>query len=300
MKILLATDLSAASERANALVKAAPWPSGSTLRLLSVIEPYNALVGLAPEMVMTFDDQVTNEVKDALAALAETFKRPDLGVEHEIRLGRAADQIVAEARSFGADLVIVSSRGKGPFVTTLLGSVSAEVVDRSPCPVLVARTETLKRIVAAEDGSDGARAAMAVLCELPLFKGADARVVSVVDVGLPLMVGAEPATLSDAAIESYTELLKATREQAEHDAAATATLLTAAGLRAAATTREGHAAAEIVNEAVESKADVIVMGSRGHTGLARLVLGSVARSVLTHAHCSVLIVHQPQPRPEQV
>jgi nucleotide-binding universal stress UspA family protein len=32
------------------------------------------------------------------------------------------------------------------------------------------------------------------------------------------------------------------------------------------------------------------MGTRGHTGLARLFLGSVARNVLLHAHCSVLIV----------
>jgi nucleotide-binding universal stress UspA family protein len=34
------------------------------------------------------------------------------------------------------------------------------------------------------------------------------------------------------------------------------------------------------------------MGTRGHTGLARLLLGSVARNVLTHAHCSVLVARE--------
>ena len=38
--------------------------------------------------------------------------------------------------------------------------------------------------------------------------------------------------------------------------------------------------------------DTIVMGTRGHTGLARLILGSVARNVLLHAPCSVLIVRE--------
>ena len=36
------------------------------------------------------------------------------------------------------------------------------------------------------------------------------------------------------------------------------------------------------------------MGTRGHTGLARLILGSVARNVLVHAPCSVLTVREPK------
>ena len=40
-------------------------------------------------------------------------------------------------------------------------------------------------------------------------------------------------------------------------------------------------------------ADVIVMGSRGQTGLTRVVLGSVARNVVQSSRASVLIVHGP-------
>ncbi len=54
--------------------------------------------------------------------------------------------------------------------------------------------------------------------------------------------------------------------------------------------REGDPAGEIVAAAREDGADLVIMGSRGHTGVTRLVLGGVAHAVLTHAPCSVLIV----------
>jgi nucleotide-binding universal stress UspA family protein len=58
----------------------------------------------------------------------------------------------------------------------------------------------------------------------------------------------------------------------------------------------GDAAAEIVAEAAAWKADLVVLGSRGHTGLTRVVLGSVARNVLQGTDASVLIVRDPATR----
>src|SRR5207244_11342892 len=55
----------------------------------------------------------------------------------------------------------------------------------------------------------------------------------------------------------------------------------------------GSAANEIVHAAAEQRADLIVMGSRGHTGLERFVDGSGSRRVVTHANCSVLVVQPP-------
>ena len=51
---------------------------------------------------------------------------------------------------------------------------------------------------------------------------------------------------------------------------------------------EGHPAEEIIKEAKED--DLIVMGSKGRTGLDRLLLGSVAENVARHASCPVMIV----------
>ncbi len=51
----------------------------------------------------------------------------------------------------------------------------------------------------------------------------------------------------------------------------------------------GHAGYEIVNYAEEAKSDLIVLGSKGHSTLDRVLLGSVSDYVATHSHCSVLI-----------
>ena len=45
--------------------------------------------------------------------------------------------------------------------------------------------------------------------------------------------------------------------------------------------------------AQESGADLVVVGSRGQTGLERIVLGSVARNVALGSDASVLVIHQP-------
>jgi nucleotide-binding universal stress UspA family protein len=57
--------------------------------------------------------------------------------------------------------------------------------------------------------------------------------------------------------------------------------------------RAGDPAAELIKAAAQDKSDCIVVGSRGKTGLTRLMLGSVARAVLFHADCSVLVTHAP-------
>ena len=54
------------------------------------------------------------------------------------------------------------------------------------------------------------------------------------------------------------------------------------------------AASAIVEVAGEAKADLIVMGTRGHTGLKHVLLGSVAERTLRLAPCAVLTVKKPE------
>jgi nucleotide-binding universal stress UspA family protein len=53
---------------------------------------------------------------------------------------------------------------------------------------------------------------------------------------------------------------------------------------------DGNAADEIVRAAAEAKADLVVMGTHGRTGLKRVLMGSVAAAVLTRATCPVVTV----------
>jgi nucleotide-binding universal stress UspA family protein len=66
-----------------------------------------------------------------------------------------------------------------------------------------------------------------------------------------------------------------------------------AGVRAERFVREGDPAGEILRAAQFTNADLIVMGTHGWTGLARLLAGSVAEQVMRRAPCPVLTVRTP-------
>ncbi|HEX7878726.1 MAG TPA: universal stress protein [Candidatus Eisenbacteria bacterium] len=59
--------------------------------------------------------------------------------------------------------------------------------------------------------------------------------------------------------------------------------------------RTGDPRIVILEVAQSEDVDMIVIGSHGRTGLARLFLGSVAAHVVTHAPCNVLVVREPRP-----
>jgi nucleotide-binding universal stress UspA family protein len=66
------------------------------------------------------------------------------------------------------------------------------------------------------------------------------------------------------------------------------------GLKVESAVREGDARPVIVDEARKWSADLIVLGSHGYSRMKRLLLGSVASSVVSHAPCSVEIVRRKQ------
>jgi nucleotide-binding universal stress UspA family protein len=188
-----------------------------------------------------------------------------------------------------ADLVVLGNRGHGRWESILLGSVSAEVVDHAPCPVLVARDERLGPIILADDQSSHARAAERILLDWPIFRGLPVTVVTVDQEGFPYLPSVSPLVYSQAS-DSYAYGTAAQRRTTEFDCKAAADRLRQAGLPAEPEIREGDPAQEIVTSAREHGAGLVVVGTRGQTGLRRLIIGSVARKVLLHAACSVLVV----------
>jgi nucleotide-binding universal stress UspA family protein len=93
-------------------------------------------------------------------------------------------------------------------------------------------------------------------------------------------------------IEDYEASLAQLRNEHAQLAEQASRRLTAAGVAAQSLVATGDPAQEIVALTGPAKADLVVIGSRGHTGLSRLMLGSVARNVLLHADASVLVVHE--------
>lgn len=296
MRVLLATDGSAASEMAIDLAAGVSWPDGSAIRVVSVVEPVAALpaAAWAPVLAEDTEEQVEQQMASARQVVERAARRlaqSGAEIEHDAMRGRAASCIVEDAREFGADLILIGSRGHGTIASMLLGSVSAEVSDHAPCPVLVARTPWLTRAVLGVDGSSYARLAEDWLARCPILKGIAVEATSVADL--------EMSWVSDLAASSayaHGDPFADTRREivAEHERiAADAThRLCEAGLHATARVVEGDAATELLRVARDDQADIICVGTHGRTGLTRLLQGSVARNVMLHAPCSVLIIRE--------
>ena len=67
-----------------------------------------------------------------------------------------------------------------------------------------------------------------------------------------------------------------------------------AGLTVETVVREGYPATAIEEEARTRHADLVVIGTKGHSGLKHLLLGSVAERVVQKAPCPVLAVKTPE------
>jgi len=102
-----------------------------------------------------------------------------------------------------------------------------------------------------------------------------------------------PPPTADLWYDATGSLERANQELAERVERLTARIaesLAEAGLKAEPVVLHGDPRSVIVDEAKEWDADLIVVGSHGYTGLMRLLLGSVAQSVVGHAPCSVEVV----------
>ncbi len=298
MRILLAVDGSVCSDRATELVASLPLPPDSAVRVVAVLQPFAdalalsyAAAGDASANMESEEERDARHLREAIGRAETTLKRDGVSVDGFLVRGRPASSIVDEAEGMNADLVVVGSRGHGTIATMLLGSTAAEVVDHAPCPVLVARDRAIGTVAFADDGSASARAAEAVLTDWPIWGALHVSVVTVAELAVPVAVGFTPG-LYDQVLESYTRSADQAREATADEASTTAGRLAAAGLETEAVALEGDAAAEIVRFAESRRIGTIVLGTRGRTGLARLIMGSVARNVLIHAHCSVLVVRE--------
>ena len=124
-------------------------------------------------------------------------------------------------------------------------------------------------------------------------------IISVADVVRPWTIGIAP-TMYGMASETYAADLRQANEEHQRIATDAGARLRDGGRAVDVEMRAGDAAGEIIAAAEERGADLIVLGSRGRTGITRLLLGSVARNVLSGSTGSVLIVRDEAEVPAQL
>lgn len=140
------------------------------------------------------------------------------------------------------------------------------------------------KVLVAIDGSEHSELAVRTVESRPWPNGTVVRVLSVVAATLP---PPPPPAWSSLDFESYRSQQTAEANALVQRAAGS---LSSAGLQSETAVRTGDPRIAIVEEAEEWSADLIVMGSRGLTGVKSWLLGSVAQKVVRYAPCSVEVV----------
>jgi nucleotide-binding universal stress UspA family protein len=141
----------------------------------------------------------------------------------------------------------------------------------------------LRRILHATDFSPASRRAFARAVALAKSSGAQLLILHVRSTVVPMIDGYSAATV-------YEDVQRAGRAYATKELERRVAQARRVGARAESVLMEGAAADGIVRAARGRRADMIVLGTHGRSGLARFLLGSVASRVVAQATCPVLTV----------
>lgn len=146
MKILLCTDGSEFSDNAaREVCSLLPDLNKASIKVVCVYEsypvatePFAAPAEYYQSVIDAAREQAGHYAASAASIVRERIKDGDLDLDIEVVQGSPEREIVEFADTWGADLVVVGSHGRG-FWGRLLGSVSDAVVHHAPCSVLVVR-----------------------------------------------------------------------------------------------------------------------------------------------------------------
>ena len=280
--VLLATDFHSASQEAE--LEAVVRLSGvfdSRVTLYHVVEPLPTWP-LSTQPNRELATEPLSELADELARRGVTVSESSIGV------GPAADTIVRRAREIDADLIVVGAGDHRPEHYYHVGPTAAAVLQHATQPVLAVRPgeppPRFENILCPVDHSAVSKRGLQNAVQLArVFRG-ELQVLSVV----PRVPWAPPAEEMGPVENTSIQHEFAWREEFErflHD-------VDFGQVRWSKALRTGMAAKEIIAAAEEHRSDVIVMGSTGRSGLARMLMGSVTRRVLQQLPCSLLTLKQ--------
>jgi nucleotide-binding universal stress UspA family protein len=198
--------------------------------------------------------------------------------------GRSPDQAVTAVDSGSPHAVILAQaeQTRAGLIVLGPGPTADRVVRYAPCPVLVARPGGRGPVLAATDLSDPALPAIRAAADEATRRGVPLRLLHAIDIAMPVSPIAPELAAGYAPI-AVDQLQQAATERLER-------ALSSTGVEGSCAIVAGPATASILSHANEIGAELIVVGTRGRSGLARLALGSTAEAVLRGATCSVLVV----------
>jgi len=287
-KILVATDFSSTADSAEKLGFRLARLLGAELHLVHVRvileDPLMAEEKqLELERLMASVDDATQE-----AFAKGRSGEPGITVKtHLVRSVSAAEAIVETATDEGIDLIVMGTHGRRGIKHMLLGSVAENVIRSVRIPVLTVRpgidlpTQGPKKILVAHDFSERSEHAIRVARDWAEFFDAEITLLHVVEpVVYPEFYAIN--VLSDDVMTRLRDRATEALDEAVDEILGNLPVNTVVLI--------GRAADTIINEAQPDNFDLVVMGTRGLSGLEQLVLGSVAEAVLRRCQVPLLTV----------
>ena len=264
-----------------------------------------SLDGSAITAVHVMDEFLVHELKRALSADQATIRADWLGrlqkfvaesevgavsVNAEVRIGHPFTELVEACRAHSADLLVMGAKGSKD-EPHRVGAIAAKCVRKAPVDVLVVREDAqgpFKKIVTCVDFSENS--AKAVQCALHVAQqdGGSLDCLHVYQSALAMSLDyggfapSMPATIDPDAMENWRKDLTAflaplTRDVA--DVKVTALIKERVNIREA-----------ILDHVNEVHATLVVLGTRGKTGLREMLIGTTAEKIVQNAPCSILAV----------
>ncbi|GGO20140.1 universal stress protein [Microbispora rosea subsp. aerata] len=279
----------AGTDGSRAAAAAVEWAAGDAarkglpLRIVHAVDrlPYEIVRYPIPMVEDQLDRAGRRILEEAGQAVRETH--PAVHVTTALIEGNPSRVLRQEAGN--AAEIVVGSRGHGGFAGMLLGSVSMHVAGQVEVPVVVVRPGVAPPhglVVVGIDGSDEAGAALDYAFEEARLR--DCRLLALYAWQLPVYPFAPEIAYDVDEVRKAQEDYVAGALRSQRDRYP--------GVRAEMRAVCSHPVPALV-EAGE-KADLLVVGSRGHGAVGSAVLGSVSRAVLHHAHCPVAVVRRPR------
>jgi len=280
-RLLVPLDGSPASEAALPVAAAIARRTGASVLLVHIREEIDAAVKLAESYPSTLrDDPRLADVPELRADALD---------------GPVQETLLAHADTVHADLIVMTSRGRGGITRALFGSVTDAIVRRAEVPVLVVRPEAgaapapgeppFRRILLPQDGSEFAESIVPYVVALA---GTE-------DVHY-LVLRVRPALLPDGRIEPGPMLPSPSHTAWDAHLASIAARVAGRGVLVSERSVTHAVPADVIVEmAATESVDLIALTTRGAGGADRMIFGSVADEVVRRAPCSTLVLRPPAP-----
>jgi nucleotide-binding universal stress UspA family protein len=291
-RVLYPVDFSETTVAGLSTARSLATEHGAELILLHVLNfPYQQLDRITPSFDLEgYYRDMESEACASLEALVAPETREFAPTSVRVARGAPAAEILDLAEQESVDLIVIPTHGRTGFQHLLFGSTAEKVVRLARCPVLTVRPSDTpaafrpRRILVASDFSPSAEHAYREAVGLARRYGARLTLVHVVT-----MWDSDPANpawrFPSVPTEFHDTLMETARarlhDRAQQDELQIDTYLC----------RGFDPAREIVRAASErDRADLIVMGTHGHTGLTHALLGSVAEKVVRTFDGQVLTI----------